>query len=126
MPAPSFYSPRPPLPLSLIWSEEQASRVIQRVWRGYRVRRQQEVQELREWQRQWREEMRDPRARIDELLTQGSRRVLSATGTRAPSTAGSRAASRTSRAQSARSGDPSKQGTTPPQHTSPTPVPPAQ
>ncbi len=42
------------------------------------VRKQSEIQELREWQKAWREEGRDPRVRIDELLTPGSKRVLSA------------------------------------------------
>lgn len=31
------YSPRPPLPLSLIWTEEEAALVIQSQWRGYLV-----------------------------------------------------------------------------------------
>ncbi|XP_060074858.1 IQ domain-containing protein K-like [Ylistrum balloti] len=59
--------PRPPLPLSLIWTEEEAVLIIQSYWRGYLVRREPEVQELRQWQREWREENSNISRRVSDF-----------------------------------------------------------
>lgn len=59
--------PRPPLPLSLVWTEEHAAVIIQSFYRGYRVRKQPEVQELRVWQREWREANRNIHEVVDEF-----------------------------------------------------------
>lgn len=59
--------PRPPLPMSLIWTDEEAALKIQSFWRGYLVRREPDVQELRMWQREWMEENRGINHRVEEF-----------------------------------------------------------
>ncbi|XP_057311968.1 IQ domain-containing protein K-like [Hydractinia symbiolongicarpus] len=62
--------PRPPLPLSLVWSEEEAATVIQSGWRGYIVRKDPEVQELRQYQQDMRESSYHIMFRVEDFWKQ--------------------------------------------------------
>lgn len=62
--------PRAPLPKSLLWNEEEAALIIQSFYRGYRIRRQPEIQELRQWQRDWRESNRNIHEVVEDFWRQ--------------------------------------------------------
>ena len=62
--------PRAPLPKSLLWSEEEAALIIQSFYRAYRVRKEPEIQELRQWQREWRESNRNIHEVVEDFWRQ--------------------------------------------------------
>lgn len=62
--------PRAPLPKSLLWTEVEAALIIQSFYGGYRVRKQDEIQELRQWQREWRESNRNIHEVVEDFWRQ--------------------------------------------------------
>lgn len=60
-------NPRPPLALSLLWTDDEAAIVLQSCWRGRKVRMNSEVQELRKYQEEMREQEYDIVNRVEDF-----------------------------------------------------------
>ncbi|VUZ56343.1 unnamed protein product [Hymenolepis diminuta] len=76
--AAEFYeeNPRRMLPLNYYLTRSDSATIIQKHWRGYLIRKREDVQELRQWQREWRIQLQNNHGSADLIQSVPSANII--------------------------------------------------